>query len=312
MNFIDIADNEARHLMVFGDPKTGKSTLVSQLARTHKLIWISCDGGHSVLRKLPREAQENIDIIVVPDSRDSPFAYDTVKKLLKGKETSVCHLHGVVACSVCQRAGRPSSVYNFGTLGLDTIVVIDHMTRVSDSCKNVITKGKAEDYKLQLDDWGSLRFYLANLLSDIQVSRFNIVAIAQCEEVKMEDGSKKMNPSIGSAEFTKLTCQYFDSVIYCKVMNRSHRFGSRTTFETSVVTGSRDDVFIEDMEVPELAPFLLLPKPAGKSEYGAGTSTTLPTVPVVDAEVVATPTKAVTPTPATSDMLTRLRSLQKK
>lgn len=265
----DTTQRAVTHVMVFGDSKSGKSTLVAGLAKKYKLIWISNDGGHTVLYKLPKELRDNITLIKVPDTKDAPFAYDTVKKVLKGKKVTVCWGHGVVDCRTCKAAGRGVDTCEFNLLDSDTIVVIDHMTRVSDSCKNVITMNKPEDYKLQLDDWGSLRFYLANLLADIQVAPFNIAAIAQAEEVKMEDGSKKINPSIGSAEFTKLTAQYFDDVIYCKVMNKAHKFGSKTTYETSVVTGSRMDIFIEEQKEPSLIPFFEAVKVATpENEHG--------------------------------------------
>lgn len=262
----------ARHVMVFGDSKTGKSTLASKLALKFKLIWISCDGGHSVLRKLPLEAQKNIDLIVIPDTRAAPFAFDTVKKLTRegGKKMQVCYSHGVVECATCKKSGASLSTYEFRNNPRDTIVVIDHMTAVSDSCKNVITMKMPEDYKLQLDDWGALRFHLTNLLKEIQVAGYNICALAQGEEVKMEDGSKKINPAIGSSEFTKMTAQYFDDVVYTCIKNRSHKAGSSTTYETSIVTGSRGDGAIESLAEPSLDMFFdgsMMP-PESK-EYGA-------------------------------------------
>jgi len=256
MKLNELAVRDPQHVMVFGESGSGKSTLVSQLAHKFHLVWISCDNGHSVLYKLPPEVQENIDIIVIPDTRDAPFAYDTVKKLLKGSRTEVCHMHGVVNCSTCKKHELEFSTYEFNALDpAKDIVVIDHMTSVSDSCKNIITKGKPEDYKLQLDDWGSLRFFMTNLLKDIQAARFNIVCISQAEEVMMEDKSKKLNPAIGSSEFTKLTGQYFDHIIFTNIMNRSHKAGSSTTYQTNVITKSRFDIAVETMTEPSVVPF---------------------------------------------------------
>lgn len=256
MKLNELAIRDPQHVMAFGESGSGKSTLVSLLAEMFHLIWISCDNGHSVLYKLPQEVQDNIDIIVIPDTRDAPFAYDTVKKLLKGKFTEVCHMHGIVNCTTCREHKLEFSSYEFNALDpTKDIVVIDHMTSVSDSCKNLITKGKPEDYKLQLDDWGSLRFFMTNLLKDIQAARFNVVCIAQAEEVMMEDKSKKLNPAIGSSEFTKLTGQYFDHIVFMNILNRSHKAGSSTTYQTNIITKSRFDVAIENMEKPSLVPF---------------------------------------------------------
>ena len=257
MKLQEQAQRQAQHVMVYGDAKTGKSTLVSKLAEAgFNLIWLSVDGGHVVLYKLSQEAQERINLIVTPDTRDSPFAFDTCRRLLKGKAIQVCHLHGVCECSVCKKDGRALSPYELRANPLNTIFVIDHMTRVADSDMNVISRGKPVDYKLQLDDYGAWQFHLREVLTDIQVAPFHIVCIAQAVEVVMEDKSKKINPAIGSSEFTKLTCQYFDHVVYCKIQNRSHKFGSGTTFETSVVTGSRLDIKLEDMGAEaSLVPF---------------------------------------------------------
>lgn len=256
MNLDDLAIREPQHLMVFGASKVGKSTLISQLAEAgKKLIWISLDNGHRVLYKLSPEARKNIDIIVMPDTKDFPMAMGTCVKLIKGDKVNLCHLHAVDNCSVCKAANQPFSEYCFKTLPLDTIVVMDHMTQLTDSCLAVITKNKPVDYKLQLDDWGNLKFNMSALMGNIQQAPYNIICVAQEMEAEMEDGKKKIVPQVGSREFGKSVGSYFDHIIYCQVINKSHKAGSSTTYSASVLTGSRSDIEVEKQETLSLLPF---------------------------------------------------------
>lgn len=259
MKYTDLAIREPQHLCVFGDPKSGKSTLVSELAIKHKLIWISIDGGHSVLSKLPPAAQDNIDIIVIPDTRSAAIAQQTCRELWKGKPVSVCHMHGMVGCNVCRQHNLGFNSYELNRLDLNTIVVLDHASRLTESYVNNITKDKPDDYKLQLDDYGALKYHLGAFFSYVQTSPFNSVTIAQLADVKMEDKSSKLCPDIGSSSFAPVCGQYFDHMIYTHVMNNTHRAGSSTTYKASVMTGSRSDISIEkgfaDTGVLDLEPF---------------------------------------------------------
>lgn len=249
MKLDELAMREPQHLMVFGASKTGKSTLISQLAEAgKKLIWISLDNGHRVLYKLSEEAKKNIDIIVIPDTKNFPIAMGTCTKLMSGDKVNLCHMHAVDNCSVCKAASLAFSEYCFKTLALDTIVIIDHMTQLTDSCLANITKKQPVDYKLQLDDWGSLKFNMSAIMGNIQQAPFNIICVAQEMEAEMEDGKKKIVPQVGSREFGKSVGSYFDHIIYCQVTNRIHKAGSSTSYSASVLTGSRSDIEIEKGE----------------------------------------------------------------
>jgi hypothetical protein len=256
MKLDELAQREADHVMVFGRSKSGKSTLVSKLALTHKLIWLSLDRGHGVLYKLPPEARNNIDIIVLPDTHDFPVAMDTIRKLISGNPTTLCHAHSLVGCSVCANNKQPTTSYEFKKLSSDTIVVIDHVTQLTDSCMALICKKQPVDYKPKLDDWGSLRFFMMQIMGEIQQAPYNIVCIAQEMEAEMEDGSKLLCPAVGSREFGKSVGSFFDHIVYCRVQNLSHKAGSATTYSASILTGSRRDIAIETQkEGASLLPF---------------------------------------------------------
>lgn len=255
MKLDDLAAREPQHVMVFGDSKSGKSTLVSELAEAgFNLIWLSLDNGHRVLYKLSPEARKRIEIIVFPDTRDFPVAADVCSKLLKGDKVLLCHMHGLNNCSVCKRNELPSTEYCFKDLPLDTIVVLDHATQLTDSCIANITKGKPVDYKLQIDDWGSLRFNMLSMMGHVQHAPFNIICLAQAMESEMEDGKHKIVPYVGSREFGKSVGSYFDHIVYTEVVNRKHKAGSSTSYSASILTGSRSDVVIEKSEKVSLLP----------------------------------------------------------
>ncbi len=260
MKLSELLRNTSSHAILFGDSKSGKSTLISKLAENgFHLIWVSLDNGHGVLHKLSLKAQENIDIIVLPDVKNFPVAIDTCRKLLGGEEVSICHAHGIVGCTPCKTHKQAFSSYCFKKLGPRDIVVFDHLTQLTDSCMALICKDKPVDYKPKLDDWGSLRFHMQEVMSNIQQAKYNIIAVAQVMETEMEDGKKKLTPQVGSREFGKSVGSYFDHIIYCEVSNLTHKAGSKTTFRASVLTGSRGDVAIEDQkEELSLVPFFSL------------------------------------------------------
>lgn len=255
MNLDDLAIREPQHLMVFGDSGTGKSTLVSQLAHNHKLIWVSVDNGHRVLYKLPEVARKNIDIIVIQDTRDAPIAFDTCRKLMRLKPVEICHKHGLGGCSACKKEGLGTTTYDFGNLGSTDIVVFDHISAVTDSCMAQICKGQDVDYKPKLDDWGSLLFHMKDYLQRVQHAPFNVVCIAQAMESELEDGKKKLVPQVGSREFGKLVNQFFDHIVYTELANKAHKTGSATTYSASAQTKSRTDIAIEQLKEPSLEPF---------------------------------------------------------
>ena len=246
MKHSQLVQRQPRHVLMYGATKSGKTTLASRLAYKYKLIWISIDGGHSILNKLPPDILENnVDFIVIPDNRANPIAQQTCRKLFEGGPCSVCHMHGMVSCSVCAKHALPSSSYEFRTLPLDTIVVLDHGTQLSSSYQNQITRNQPDDYKLQLDDWGQLKYNLQAFFSFVQTAPFNVVVLAQMCEVEMEDKSKRMFADIGSSTFAPSAGQYFDDVVYIYTQ-QGYKATSSGTFKPNIIAGSRTDILIDN------------------------------------------------------------------
>jgi DNA polymerase III delta prime subunit len=291
VKYVDVEESEANHVLIFGEPGTGKSTLASLLALNFKLLWISCDNGHKrILSKLPREAKERIELIVLPDTPDFPVAISSLLRITSGAAVELCDSHGQKDCGTCRKNAGAFTRVCLNELGLDTIVVIDNLSRVSDSAVNFIikreskSKDEMEGYKLDYGDWANANMLIGKICNNIEQARWNCVAIAHTVESELEEGGKRIVPKLTTRDFSIRAAGFFDHVVYCQVKNKSHKFGSSTTYDMSATTKSRSDVAIEKLEVPSLLPFFdgTIPAPKTASDKPTAskvlTTVTKPTV----------------------------------
>jgi hypothetical protein len=109
-----------------------------------------------------------------------------------------------------------------------------------------ILKGQPDTYKPEFSDWGNLKVLCDRLGSQLQVAPYNLVFITHEEEVELEDKTTKIVPVLGSSKTSRNTAKYFDHVVYCGVRNKKHIVGSSTTYAMSLMTGSRNNVKLED------------------------------------------------------------------
>ena len=272
--FSDLQVKSRQHVLVYGEPGSGKTQLVSKLAeKGFKLIWFSLDNGHwTIMNKLSDAAKENLDVCVIPDSLDWPVASVVLPRLMEGKEVLLCREHGNVSCSKCKLSGGTLDSYHLHAgLPADTIVVFDHITQYGESIYNKITGGRADSFdaegvKEALQEYGLLGRHLNKFLSAVQVAPFNIVCIAQVLESESEDGSKKLSPWVGTKNYSVGVAKNFDHVVYCDVANFKHNFGSATTYKNKLQTKSRSDVAIEKATTPDLSYFFSNELKATKAE----------------------------------------------
>lgn len=246
MKLTEVRQRKVEHAIIFGDPKTGKSTLVSKLALAgFKLLWFSLDNGHTVLWKLPTEAQERVELIVLPDTKDFPVSVNTLLKVFSGNKTNICDMHGQVDCVHCKTNNNSFTSVCLNELPNDMIVVIDNLSQFSNSVMNFINKKHVDDFKPGFDEWRLHGDIIAKLLMLVQNARYNVAAIAHVVEVEMEDGKLKLVPECGTRNFSRNVAKYFDTVIYTETKNLKHTAGSRTTYSASAITGSRMDFDID-------------------------------------------------------------------
>lgn len=238
--------SKAHRVLLFGPPKSGKTLLAGKLATDFDLLWIDLENGYDTLFQLPPAAQEKIEVISLPDTRSFPIAIETCLKLIKGGAGTVCEAHGKWNCPLCSKAGAPVVPVELGTLPLNTIVVFDSLTQLTNSAIAHITKNQPDDYKLNYDDWGNLGKLMDMFLSHVQQAPFNVVCISHETEAEMEDGRTKLVPTAGTRNFSRNTAKYFDEVVYCEVKNRRHVAASSTIYNGNILTGSRTGQVLEN------------------------------------------------------------------
>jgi len=246
--------SKSHRVLLFGPPKSGKTKLAGDLSSHFNLLWFDLENGVDTLLTLPQEQQERIEVISIPDTRSFPMAIQTCLKVIKGSAGTVCETHGAWNCAACKKADAPSVEVELSTLPLDTIVVFDSLTQLTQSAISHITKNQPDDYKLDYDDWGNLGKLLDIFLSHVQQSGFHVVCISHETETEMEDGKKKLVPTAGTRAFSRNTAKYFDEVIYCEVKNKKHIAASSTLYNGTILTGSRSGRVLEDSTNPSLVP----------------------------------------------------------
>lgn len=248
-----LSASKTHRVMIFGAPKSGKSLLAGKLAEHFKIIWIDLENGHEVLFQLPPEWQENIELISLPDTRSYPIAIETCLKLVKGK-CEVCEAHGKVSCMTCKKLEAPTVTVDLNNLDQDTIVVFDSATQLTNSAIANITKNEPDDYKLNYDDWGNLGKLLDIFFSHIQQGKYNCIVISHEVESETEGGKTVLVPVAGTKNTSRNVAKYFDHVIYAERKNKKHVFSSSTTASTTILTGSRSNVALEQLKAEDLLP----------------------------------------------------------
>lgn len=252
MKLTQAAPKLTQTALVYGPPKTGKSLLVGELAEAFNLIWFDLENGVSTLLQLPKEWQERIELISIPDTRSYPVAIETALKVIKGGPCKICETHGKVGCPVCTKEARAFTEVHLNNIKPDTIVVFDSLTQLTNSAIAHITKGQPDDYKLQYDDWGNLGKLMDIFLSHVQQAPFNVVCISHETEAEMEDGKLKIVPTAGTRNFSRNTAKYFGHVVYANIAVNKHKFTSSTTGILNTVAGSRSSIATEKMEKASL------------------------------------------------------------
>lgn len=295
----ELARRRSSHICVHGDPKTGKSTIVSKLLEAgFRLTWVSMDNGHEVIFKVkltPEQLDEQLNIIVIPDTKESPIAVKTCARIMSGKPASICDTHGIADCSACRAAKKPFTTVDTSTFGPKDILVFDHLGQLANSTMNLIMiKAKDED-KPEWEDYRVQGTLMDKFLVNIQQANFNVICITHSVETDMEDGKKRLVPQIGSDKFSRNGGKYFDHIVHTDVTNGKHRYGSATTYKPTVLTGSRGDILIH--EDGSLVPFFdgtIPPQPAENVEAATKLLATINKPKEVDSDaLVSINTEAV-------------------
>jgi hypothetical protein len=237
---------------VYGEPKSGKTELAARLSEKFKLLFIDLENGYETLLKLPKEWQERVEILSIPDTKVFPIAIETMLKIVTGTKVEICDTHGKVGCALCKKDGNSFTTVELNALDENTIVIVDSLTQLSNSAMNHLTKTQDDTYRPEWTDYRNQGQLLDKFLSQVQQAKYNIVCITHVVETELEDGRKKLVPVCGTTTFSRNTAKYFDHVVYCEVKNKKHNFASSTTYANNILTGSRTDIVLEGSTVPSL------------------------------------------------------------
>ena len=252
MKLTDKKLSRTHRVLVYGEPKSGKTELAARLAEKFNVLLFDLENGYETLLKLPKDWQERVEIISIPDTKVFPIAIETMLKVVTGAKVDICDEHGKVSCALCRKDGQTFSTVELNALSEDTIVIIDSLTQLSNSAMNHLTRNESDIYRPEWTDYRNQGQLLDKFLSQVQQAKYNIVCITHVVETELEDGKKKLVPVCGTTAFSRNTAKYFDHVVYCQVSNKKHNFASATTYANNVLTGSRTDVALEENKVPTL------------------------------------------------------------
>jgi hypothetical protein len=244
MKLTDYAPQSARHILVYGPPKSGKTAAVGKLAEKYKLWYFDLEDSIKTLLNpelLAPAYLANIELFRIPDKQTYPMAIETMLKVLKGGKSSICYTHGKVSCPICK---DQITLIDLAAMSTDSdVLVIDSYSQLAESAMNYIMRDSIAkdnfDAKAGWDEYGKQGRILERIGSTIQVAPINIVVISHETLVEMEDGTKKIVPIGGTSNASKVFAKYFDDVVYCEIVNKKHRLISSTVAKANVLAGSR-------------------------------------------------------------------------
>lgn len=247
MKATEYQNQTARHILVYGEPKSGKTELIGALAEHYKLWWFDLDNGVKTLLAPESKAYpyiENLEIFPIPDSSVFPIAVETLLKVLKGGLCEVCNAHGKVSCPKCKQTSAPTTSIDTRTLdNKRDIVVIDSYSQLMESTMNWIMKDSIakEDYdaKPGWDEYGKQGRVGSRFGSIFQTAPFNIIVTSHAIMATLEDKSKKLVPVGGTENASLVFAKWFDDVVYTEVVNRSYKAYTSVIEKANTVLGSR-------------------------------------------------------------------------
>lgn len=252
MKLTEYKAKAARHILVYGPPKSGKTAALAALAAKYTLHILDNEDSVKTLLNpalVPASLLDNINVYSIPDKQTYPMAIETTLKVIKGGECKICHAHGKVSCPVCK---EPSSYSTLDVSKFDVakdILVIESYSQLAESAMNYIMRDSISkdnyDAKAGWDEYGKQGRILERIGSTIQIAPYNVVVTSHETMVDMEDGSKKIVPIGGTSNASKIFAKYFDDVVYCNIVNKSHRLISSTTAKANVLAGSRSGVDLQ-------------------------------------------------------------------
>jgi hypothetical protein len=266
-NLLESDIDETDHVIIYGDPGTGKTTAAGLLAEFYHLLWFDGDKGLKALKhNIHPEMLRRIHAIRIPDNTATPLMVDTMLKVVTGRQVKICLVHGTVACPICARnAESKQFTVALNNLPDNWIVVMDSQTQFRASAMAQIFYKVAGGKHDDVDDfwrgtgdevfayWGALKNIVEKFGNYVKDLRCKFVSISHGELVEMEDKvTKKMVPVAGSDKSSGTFAKYFGTVVQAKLVNNKIAFVTSNTYSNNVQTKSRSNVKLEEEKIPSL------------------------------------------------------------
>jgi len=281
-------------LLIYGDPKSGKTRLAATLARipqVRRIYFFDGENGSDTLLTMARtsiistEEASKIILIKVSDTPDHPYFIETILRAFfppQGKSAvRICAVHGRVECPLCIQkkiTGEEWTPFDIFSLGHDDWVVIDTGSQLAQSAIESVSKGFAYTTKFGFDEYGPQGRMLTDILTLIQAAPTNFCMLAhqvvlkggQYEDESLNskgervskkaylDNEPKFYPLIGTRAFSLNVAKFFGTVIYTDMRLRKHVAGSSSTYNSDMITGSRLGIAIEKASEADLS--IVLPQ----------------------------------------------------
>lgn len=238
-------------VLIYGQPKTGKTRLVgtaATLPEIKRIFWFDLENGAETLLHmgLSHSELEKITLFSIPDTRETPRAIETILKAFSSKTpVKICDAHGKVGCAVCEKV----SEFHMASLTKEDLVVIDSGSQLGDSALALAMLGKPVEAKPGWEEYGLQIKYLSDICSIIQAAYYtNFVVITHAIAIEEEMNGvvkDKYFPLFGTRAFSQKVAKYFGTVIFVEIKLGKHVAGSSSTYRSDATTGSRVNAKIE-------------------------------------------------------------------
>lgn len=265
MNLPSLQDtqiDETDHVILYGEPGSGKTTLAGLLAEFYYVLWFDGDKGLTALKhNLHPELLKRIIPIRILDNTSTPNFCMTMLKVITGKPHNICLEHGIVECPLCKTGGKPFATVELNKLPKNWVAVMDSHTQFYSSTlafayykntgKNIGTDTD-DTYKGDFDFWAIARNMVEKYGNYLKDLKCKYVSISHESLETMENNTKKIVPVGGSSNANKNYAKYFGTEVNCKIVNAKHVYYTSTTGNASVQTKSRANIALELKSVPSL------------------------------------------------------------
>ena len=239
-----------QRVLIYGPPKSGKTALAAQLARTHHLHWFDCDDGFTtILGAIPKEYWKNITLYKVYDTPSMPNAVATATKLFgSGKPISFCEEHTCADCVECRKTGKKFQIFDKSKLTSRDAVVWDSGTQLSASAMNhaIGTLGELTYVKKEFGHYDKQGLLLSNIMAYMKRMPCHVVFITHEQNLELTGGAKKIIPVMGTSNFARTVGKDFGHIVYCQLKNNKHSIVTGTTENSNIGAGNRANITIKD------------------------------------------------------------------